>query len=144
MYRIRYIRRVDSPGLDERLREVLLAQETDLVAAYLYGSQARGTARLGSDVDIAVLFRTPVAAGPRSRLMDVQRALDATVREEVQLVDLRSAPPDLVHRVLRDGRLLLDRDRSARIAFEVRSRNEYFDLAPTLRRYRGVSEEIEP
>jgi hypothetical protein len=41
-----------------------------------------------------------------------------------------------VHRVLRDGVLLLDHDRSARIAFEVRSRNEYFDLLPILERYR--------
>ena len=47
------------------------------------------------------------------------------------------APTDLVHRVLRDGRLVLERDRSARIAFEVRARNEYFDMQPILRRYRG-------
>jgi len=32
--------------------------------------------------------------------------------------------------------LLLDRDRAARIRFEVRARNEYFDLLPTLNRYR--------
>jgi hypothetical protein len=43
---------------------------------------------------------------------------------------------DLAHRVLRDGLLLLERDRSARIRFEVRARNEYFDLLPHLRRYR--------
>ena len=38
--------------------------------------------------------------------------------------------------MLRDGSLVLDRDRAARIRFEVRSRNEYFDLAPIRRRYR--------
>jgi hypothetical protein len=37
---------------------------------------------------------------------------------------------------LRDGRLVLDRDRAARIRFEVRSRNEYFDMAPIRRLYR--------
>ena len=52
-------------------------------------------------------------------------------------VNLDSAPPDLIHRVLRDGILVLDRDRAARIRFEVAARNAYFDLKPFLDRYRG-------
>jgi len=52
-------------------------------------------------------------------------------------VVLNDAPVDLRARVLRDGRLLLDRDRAARIAFEVRTRNEAFDLEPILARYRA-------
>lgn len=58
------------------------------------------------------------------------------MRAEVDLVVLNAASPDLVHRVLRDGILLLERDRPARIAFEVRARNAYFDLQPVLARYR--------
>jgi len=38
--------------------------------------------------------------------------------------------------VLRDGKLVLDREPAARIRFEVRRRNEYFDLAPIRRLYR--------
>ncbi len=52
------------------------------------------------------------------------------------MVVLNRAPADLVHRVLRDGRLVLDLDPAARIRFEVQSRNEYFDLAPVRRLYR--------
>ena len=63
---------------------------------------------------------------------DLERALGGPV----QVVALNRAPPDLVHRVLRDGRLILDRDPAARIRFEVRSRNEFFDLAPIRRLYR--------
>lgn len=33
---------------------------------------------------------------------------------------------------------ILDRDPSLRIAFEVRTRNEWFDLQPILRQYRRV------
>lgn len=54
----------------------------------------------------------------------------------VQVVVLNTAPCDLVHRELRDGRLLADRDPSSRIRFEVHARNEYFDLQPHLERYR--------
>jgi len=42
--------------------------------------------------------------------------------------------------VLRDGRLVLDRDPSVRIQFEVRTRNEAFDLEPILHRYRAPRE----
>jgi uncharacterized protein len=49
---------------------------------------------------------------------------------------LNEAPADLVHRVLRDGQLIFEADRSARIRFEVRRRNEYFDLLPILTEYR--------
>jgi hypothetical protein len=41
-----------------------------------------------------------------------------------------------VHRGLRDGCLQLERDASARVRFEVRVRNEYFDLKPYLDEYR--------
>jgi len=54
------------------------------------------------------------------------------------VVVLNDAPADLVHRVLRDGVLVLETDRSARIRFEVAKRNEYFDLLPILRRYRRL------
>ncbi|HYU32235.1 MAG TPA: hypothetical protein VEW48_08725 [Thermoanaerobaculia bacterium] len=55
----------------------------------------------------------------------------------VQVVDLNHASVDLIVRVLRDGKLLVDRDPLRRIAFEVRSRNEFWDLEPYLRLYRG-------
>ena len=41
-----------------------------------------------------------------------------------------------MHRVLRDGILIDEADRAARIRFEVAARNEYFDLLPILQRYR--------
>jgi predicted nucleotidyltransferase len=72
-------------------------------------------------------------AGIPSRL---QADLTAAAGRPVDLVVLNRAPVDLVKRVLRDGRLIVDRDRSRRIAFEVRSRNLYWDLEPILRRYR--------
>jgi predicted nucleotidyltransferase len=110
----------------------------EIVAIYLYGSRARGTAKPSSDVDLALLLRSR----PTARLSSVAREFEARVerlvRRPVEVVVLNTAPADLVHRVLRDGKLLLDRDRHARIRFEVQSRNEYFDLAPLRRLYRRL------
>jgi predicted nucleotidyltransferase len=123
--------------LEDKLRRALVGVRPDVVAAYLFGSRARGTARADSDVDVAVLVRGEPAATLDGLGMDLLVDLERDLRLPVDLVVLNRAPPDLVHRVLRDGRLVLERDRSARIQFEVQARNQYFDMQPILRRYRG-------
>ena len=118
------------------LRIALEIRSEPIVAAYLFGSVARGTDGPRSDVDVAVLFAEApprTLSGLPTPLID---ALSDVTGRRVDLVVLNDAPADLVHRVLRDGHLLLERDRSARIAFEVRRRNEYFDILPILERYR--------
>jgi predicted nucleotidyltransferase len=130
----RYTFTVSVP-LEQRIVDAF-KMRTDVAAVYLFGSIARGTAREGSDVDVAVLFDSPPSrslGGPRFVIEDeLERALGAPV----DLVVLNDAPVDLRARVLRDGRLLVEHDPSARIAFEVRTRNEAFDLEPILLRYR--------
>lgn len=125
-----------SDELQVALRGCLARHDTEVAAAYLFGSRARGDARPDSDVDVAILFTRHRAGTLDALHLDLEGELERHVGREVQLVVLNAAPPDLVHRILRDGILLVDRDRSARIAFEVRSRNEYFDLLPILERYR--------
>lgn len=114
----------------------LLVDEPQLVCAYLFGSFARGTPHTDSDVDIAILFQNAPASTLLGQPFELEADLAKELRRDVQVVVLNSAPVDLVHRVLRDGELIVERDRGARIAFEVKARNEYFDLLPTLRRYR--------
>jgi hypothetical protein len=126
-------------SLDQRIVAVF-GSRSDVVAVYLFGSTARGTARGGSDIDVAVLFDAPPArtlSGPR---FVIEGELERTLGAPVDLVVLNEVPVDLRTRVLRDGRLLVDRDPSARIAFEVRTRNEAFDLEPVLARYRAARE----
>jgi predicted nucleotidyltransferase len=111
---------------------------SDVVAVYLFGSTARGTARPSSDIDVAVLFAHPPLRrldGPR---LVIEGDLERVLGRAVDLVVLNDAPVDLRVRVLRDGRVLVDRDRGARIAFEVQTRNEFFDLEPVLALYRAA------
>ena len=67
---------------------------------------------------------------------EMQEELTIRVGRPVDVVVMNEAPVDLIHRVLRDGKLVAERDRSARIRFEVKARNEYFDLLPILNEYR--------
>jgi uncharacterized protein len=122
---------------DAVARAVEEADEPGLVAAWLFGSRARGDACGDSDVDIALLYSTPPSAGLAGLPERVAEAVERLLHVEADVVVLNGASPDLVHRVLRDGRLLVDREPPARVRFEVRARNAYFDILPVLRRYRG-------
>lgn len=128
---------MNTAAIEARLRAFFEDEPKGAVAAYLFGSVARDDARPGSDVDVGVLF----GEDPPETLDAPQFVLESRLEQllglPVQVVALNRAPADLVHRVLLDGRIVLDRDPPARIRFEVRRRNEYFDLAPIRRLYRG-------
>ena len=128
---------MDASTVTDTLRRHLEETPIPLVCAYLFGSYARGEQRAGSDVDVAVLFARSglnTLTGPISTLRgELERAVGRTV----DVIDIRRAPVDLTHRILRDGQLLAERDRNERVRFEVQARNEYFDLLPHLQRYRA-------
>lgn len=122
--------------LVEQLERLFSADALGAVAVYLFGSEARGEAGPASDVDLAILFEQPPTPTLLGGALEIEGALERQLRRPVDLVVLNTAPADVVHRVLRDGVLVLDRDRAARIRFEVQRRNEFFDLQPLRDRYR--------
>lgn len=116
----------------ERAVARCLSRHRDIQAAYIFGSAATGRVRRDSDVDVAVLLARPRRGGRslshRLRLMaDLSAALR---RNDVEVVVLNEAPPLLAHRVLSKGRLVLERSRSARVRFQVRTAGRYLDLIP--------------
>jgi predicted nucleotidyltransferase len=127
---------VDRDRIAREITRVFAARNENAAAVYLFGSMARGEGRPNSDVDVAVLYGKPVEAGLAGLKLALAGDLEERLGRRVDLVVLDRQPPDLVHRVLRDGLLVLENNRSARIRFEVNARNEYFDVLPVLRRYR--------
>ncbi|MFH1023366.1 MAG: nucleotidyltransferase domain-containing protein [Planctomycetota bacterium] len=125
--------------IEKRLREFFRRQSRDVVAAYLFGSVARGDAHPQSDVDVGVLFEKSPPPTLEGLSLRLEGELEAYLGCPVQVVDLNGAPVDLTHRVLRDGKLLHDADPALRIRFEVRVRNEFFDVEPYLKEYRRIT-----
>ncbi len=133
---LRYASCVDRDRLAQAIAQVFASRHEDAAAVYLFGSVARGEDRADSDVDIAVLYGKPVEPGLPGLKLGLAGDLEERLGRRVDLVVLDRQPPDLIHRVLRDGIIILENNRSARIRFEVKARNEYFDLLPILQRYR--------
>jgi len=114
---------------------------TSVRFVYLYGSVARGDAHPGSDLDIAVMFEPSVPAEGRLSLeLALGLALDARLGgERADVRDLAALPLVLRGRVVTEGALLFSRDEEGRVAFEVATRNEYFDFLPAYRAYQEAS-----
>jgi predicted nucleotidyltransferase len=108
-----------------RLTDAL--DQPEVLAAFLFGSQARGTVGPLSDVDVAILH-APRLSPPRRldlRLRLMSRAGAALATDEVEVVLLNGAPALLRDRVLRDGLVLIDRDPGLTARFRQDTARDY-------------------
>jgi len=127
-----------SDDLDQRLLSALssaLAQERRRAIApavvVLFGSRARGRARKSSDVDLAIALDAPLDEATRQRL---EAAIAASLKLDVDLLDLLSAPSHLVSQALRQGRILHGAGTPALGAIIAKMVAEREDIAPYQRR----------
>jgi predicted nucleotidyltransferase len=135
---------MDTVTIEAKLREFLSrnAEREGIAAAYLFGSVARGTAGPRGDVDVGVLYEEDPPLTLEGLGLRLEGDLESLLRKPVQLVVLNHAPVDLAIRVLRDGKLLVDRDRTKRVRFEVKTRFDFWDLEPYLKLYRRMGEAL--
>jgi len=95
--------------LRESLREAVdtvLATHLDVVGAYLFGSRGRGEPAPGSDVDLAVVFQSPVQL---ERLVRLEDELERALGLPVDIIDLAQASAFLALDAIR-GERLFERD----------------------------------
>lgn len=110
-----------------------LAASEDVLLAYLFGSQAAGTAGPQSDYDVALLVRNP-SLDMQARLAHEIGAILGT--DQVDVVFLNRAPVELAYAVIAQGRLLYERSVAERVEFEAKVLSMYADYLPILRRQR--------
>ncbi len=110
---------------DSALIEYIRQAVPSLIALYRFGSQAKGTARPDSDVDLAVLTRDPI---PNLRRFELAQELAIRLHRDVDLVDLRNASTVMRMQVLSTGTCLNTQDESARRTFEMYAYSDYARL----------------
>lgn len=130
------------PGAERKALRVTEQQLTATIAVcakagaelvYLFGSQAGGKPWAESDVDLAVLLGSEMAKEQHGqlRVQLISELMSVFQSNAVDVVILNDAPPLLTYEgVIRSGRLLFEKDKLARIQFEVRAFQEYMDTAP--------------
>lgn len=85
-----------------------LRTEPNVDLAVLYGSTARGSEHRGSDLDILVAFRDPTRASSAllARRLEGHTGIAVDV---ASLAHVRKTSPLLLHQVIDEGRVLVDR-----------------------------------
>ena len=78
----------------------LLKGHEEVRAAYLFGSRARGSQGVASDVDVAVAFAAGASAWDE---VELGEQLAAHLGVPVQVIDLVRAGPHIVEAVYREG-----------------------------------------
>ncbi len=119
-----------------------LSSRTEILDAYLFGSQARGNTHSQSDVDIAVYLDSAIdldrGFGIESEIAtDLMGVLG---RNDIDVVVLNRADPVLYHRVLRDGVRLIAREPHCTAARETYALSRYFDFLPQLEKIRTIAD----
>jgi predicted nucleotidyltransferase len=112
-----------------RIPEVkkVLAEDDNVIFAYLFGGLAEGKVAPLSDVDISVYLRnTDHLAEYKLQLFD--RLSDALGTSELDLVILNTAPISIAGRILQNGKTLVDKEPPVRHAYESLTLREFFDF----------------
>lgn len=110
------------------LLKPLFLSDHRIVFAYLFGGLASGIQRPLSDVDIAVYLDSCVDKA-EAKLDIIGMLADALKTDEIDLVILNDAPISLVGRILKNKRLIADKQPFIRHSFESLALREFFDFS---------------
>ena len=103
----------------------LFLRDPDIVFAYLFGGLARDKKGGLSDVDLAVYVKNSERLNFLSLFGKISQILGT---DEIDLVVLNSAPISLAGRILRNKKILIDKDPFLRHRYESRILREFFDF----------------
>ena len=118
----------------------ILEKKSQVMFAYLHGSAL--TTENPRDIDIAVYLFNEIfnqyklnAAISLDFAIPLEMELEKNLQKPVDLQVLNQAPLAFRHRVIKQGRLMVDKNSDLRCDFEYLSRVQYFDFKPRIEEY---------
>lgn len=113
----------------------LLAEDSEILLIYVFGSTAADTSHALSDIDIAVLLPQREPEYFIRKEKDLFLFLAEQGVGSVDLLVLNVAGIELQHKVITAGKLLFSRSEDDRIRFEENALLAYFDNKPLFDEY---------
>jgi predicted nucleotidyltransferase len=108
--------------------EAYLKENQNVIFAYLFGGLTKGTSLPMSDVDIAVFLSEDVDYQDE-KMEILQKIIDILKTDEIDLVILNKASLPLTARIIKNKKILADKDVFLRYKFESLILRKYFDFS---------------
>lgn len=110
--------------LDEVVREI---KKYGVDAVYLFGSYATGRVKPTSDIDVCVITKKDIPKVVKEKIL-------SNSSKKIDIVLFWDLPNPIRFRVLKEGKLLYERDRSALYRIKINTLRSYLDMQPMIRR----------
>jgi len=113
------------------------AERSEVVLAYLFGSQVRGHIGPCSDYDFGVMVDQDGETAPSELQAHLAHEMASVVgTKSIDVVLLNRASVELAYHVIAQGQILYRRSHSAQVEYEAYVLGRYGDYLPVLRRQR--------
>jgi len=116
--------------------EPIFKQEKSIIFCYVFGSVVQGKTNFESDVDLAVyLDEKEVNDIFNKRLFLIER-IQSILKKPTEVVILNEINSTFFKFVIiKEGRVIFERDHGKRVDFELWTMQEYYDFQPFLEEY---------
>jgi uncharacterized protein len=117
-----------------------------ILAIYLFGSRAEGTAMDGSDIDVGIVFKKPMMPEDTRLLYhriysELSKIFRPSFTKDLDLVFLQKASLPLQYNAIISGSVLYEDDPVERADYEEAVAREYMDFKPILEYFDTISME---
>lgn len=121
--------------IEEKLKP-FFEDNKDIDFAYIFGSQVSGKTNSESDIDIAVYLNKNKTKDYFEKRVSFITKLEAILKKRIDLIVLNEIKSIFFKFVIiREGKLVFERDHSKRVDFELRVMQEYYDFQPFSEQY---------
>lgn len=128
--------KMETNNLPNKEKIQALLEKEELVAVYLFGSRAEGTANEQSDYDFGILFDSSAKMDDIAvALLELEERMTDILNSEVDVVLLNTASIEQKYMVISQGVLIYSKNEDERTDFEDIAIKEYLDFKPFLEIY---------
>lgn len=107
----------------------------EVLFCYLFGSQVTKNSVSESDVDLAIYLDESKSKKFSDNRLELTGEISKLLKKQADIVVLNTAGLFLKYVILKQGKLIFEKNSDKRIDFELKSINEYFDFKPAMEEY---------
>ena len=101
--------------------------DKSIICVYLFGSVALNLETQKSDIDIAILINEDLKIDYLDYDLNISSELTEILHKPIDIVILNEATPLLYFRILKYGKLILDKEPDKRAEYEMKILSYYYD-----------------